>query len=52
MGVFLYFGWILIVKVLKNKVYEPRHWFPLALVDVIDITDDEGVSHFWTKRVL
>lgn len=46
MGVFLYFGWVLIVKVLKNKVYEPRHWFPLALVDVIDITEDEGALVF------
>jgi hypothetical protein len=43
MGIFLYFGWVLIVKVLKNKVYEPRHWFPLALVEMVDITEDEGV---------
>jgi hypothetical protein len=46
MGVFLYFGWVLIVKVIKNKVYEPRHWFPLSLVDVVDIAEDEGVLIF------
>ncbi len=49
MGVFLYFGWVLIVKVLKNKVYEPRHWFPLLLVDVTDITEDEGALIFHIK---
>ncbi|PVF99988.1 hypothetical protein CPB86DRAFT_702154 [Serendipita vermifera] len=43
MGVFLYEGWLLIVKVLKNKTYEPRHWFPLASVTLSDIHEDDAL---------
>ena len=44
LGAFLYGGWILLVKVLKNKVYEPRHWFPLSSVYMTDIPEEDGMS--------
>ncbi|CAG7848572.1 SubName: Full=Uncharacterized protein {ECO:0000313/EMBL:CCA70682.1} [Serendipita indica DSM 11827] len=43
LGVFLYGGWILFVKVHKNRTYEPRHWFPLATVTLQEITEEEAL---------
>lgn len=43
LGAFLYRGWFLLVKVLKNKVYEPRHWFPLLDIYMTDIAEDDAL---------
>ncbi|PFH51279.1 hypothetical protein AMATHDRAFT_47172 [Amanita thiersii Skay4041] len=41
LGAFLYpGGYLILVKVSKGKVYEPRHWFCLSDCDVRDITED------------
>lgn len=46
LGAFLYpGGYLILVKVPKGKVYEPRHWFSLADFDVIDV--DEADGNFW-----
>ncbi|KAK0206391.1 hypothetical protein DFS33DRAFT_1239634, partial [Desarmillaria ectypa] len=40
-GAFLYLGgYLILVKVVKGKVYEPRHWFRLTDFDVEDVTED------------
>jgi hypothetical protein len=44
LGAFLYMGgYIIMVKVCKGKVYEPRHWFSLDNVDLTDLPDEDGV---------
>jgi hypothetical protein len=43
LGAFLYGGWVLLVKVLKNKIYEPRHWFPLSSVYLTDIPEEDAL---------
>lgn len=41
LGAFLYLGgYLILVKVIKGKVYEPRHWFRLTDFDVEDVTED------------
>lgn len=41
-GAFLYDGgYLVLVKVSKGKVYEPRHWLSLTRVVVEDVADDE-----------
>lgn len=34
---------MMFVKVLKNKVYEPRHWFPLLDASLTDILEDDAL---------
>lgn len=41
LGAFLYLGgYLILVKVVKGKVYEPKHWFRLADFDVEDVVED------------
>ncbi|KAH9943158.1 uncharacterized protein BXZ73DRAFT_40700 [Epithele typhae] len=44
LGVFLYSGgYCIFAKILKGgRVYEPRHWFSLSAVEVIDTEDDHA----------
>lgn len=46
-GAFLYLGgYLILVKVSKTKLYEPKHWFSLTDFDVSDIEEDDGMfSH-------
>ncbi|KAJ7904680.1 hypothetical protein B0H14DRAFT_615943 [Mycena olivaceomarginata] len=42
LGAFLYLGgYLILVKVAKGKVYEPRHWFPLADFNVVDLEEED-----------
>ncbi|KAF7332013.1 DH domain-containing protein [Mycena kentingensis (nom. inval.)] len=42
LGAFLYLGgYLMLVKVSKNKVYEPRHWFPLADFEVVEQEEED-----------
>lgn len=43
LGAFLYGGWMLLVKVHKNRVYEPKHWFPLSSVSLTEISDEDAL---------
>ncbi|KAK0490862.1 hypothetical protein IW261DRAFT_1556027 [Armillaria novae-zelandiae] len=41
LGAFLYLGgYLILVKVVKGKVYEPKHWFRLTDFDVEDVVED------------
>jgi hypothetical protein len=43
LGAFLYLGgYLILVKVTKGKVYEPRHWFPLADFNVVDLEEEDS----------
>jgi hypothetical protein len=43
LGAFLYMGgYLVLVKVRKGKVYEPRHWFSLGGFELTDLTEDDG----------
>lgn len=43
LGAFLYLGgYLILVKVNKGKVYEPRHWFRLADFDMVDAGEEDG----------
>ena len=35
-------GFLIFAKVLKAKVYEPRHWFSLREFELVDSTTDDG----------
>ncbi|KAH0587753.1 hypothetical protein H2248_006511 [Termitomyces sp. 'cryptogamus'] len=38
LGAFLYLGgYLILVKVAKGKIYEPKHWFSLADFDIVDV---------------
>lgn len=41
-GAFLYQGYLLLVKVRKNKSYSPRHSLPLSTIRMTDIPDKDG----------
>jgi hypothetical protein len=48
LGAFLYpGGYLILVKVSKNKVYEPRHWFPLGDFDISEREEDDGMSSMY-----
>lgn len=49
-GVFLYATHLVMVKVKKRDVYEPREWLPLRLFEVIDIKEGEGEFTFQLVR--
>ncbi|KAK0230944.1 hypothetical protein IW262DRAFT_1445230 [Armillaria fumosa] len=41
LGAFLYLGgYLILVKVVKGKVYEPKHWFRLTDFNVEDVVED------------
>ncbi|KAF9464392.1 hypothetical protein BDZ94DRAFT_1321048 [Collybia nuda] len=43
-GAFLYLGgYLILVKVSKSKVYEPKHWFSLNDFDISDIEEDDAM---------
>ena len=44
LGAFLYAGgYCILAKVTKGgRVYEPRHWFSLSEVELVDVEDDNG----------
>jgi hypothetical protein len=45
LGAFLYLGgYLILVKVGKGKIYEPRHWFCLSDFDIVDVEDEGGMS--------
>ncbi|KAJ7044505.1 hypothetical protein C8F04DRAFT_1388874 [Mycena alexandri] len=42
LGAFLYLGgYLILVKVSKGKVYEPKHWFSLAEFDIVDLEEED-----------
>ncbi|KAJ7781076.1 hypothetical protein B0H16DRAFT_606759 [Mycena metata] len=42
LGAFLYLGgYLILVKVSKGKVYEPKHWFSLAEFNVVDLEEED-----------
>ncbi|KAJ7129502.1 hypothetical protein C8R44DRAFT_872762 [Mycena epipterygia] len=42
LGAFLYLGgYLILVKVTKGKVYEPRHWFSLSDFDIVDLEEED-----------
>lgn len=42
LGAFLYMGgYLILVKVNKGKLYEPRHWFSLTGFELVDVPDEE-----------
>jgi hypothetical protein len=44
LGAFLFpGGFLVLVKVAKTKVYEPKHWFSLRGFDLVDSNTDDGV---------
>jgi hypothetical protein len=44
LGAFLYAGgYLILAKVHKVGMYEPKHWFSLAGFDLMDSTKDEGM---------
>jgi len=45
LGAFLYMGgYLILVKVSKGKVYEPRHWFSLVGFELADVSEEDGRS--------
>ena len=54
LGAFLYMGgYLILAKVSKGKVYEPRHWFSLVGFDLIDIPEEDGIYFvLWFLRFL
>ncbi|KAF5388013.1 hypothetical protein D9615_000544 [Tricholomella constricta] len=44
LGAFLYLGgYLILVKVSKGKVYEPRHWFSLVDFDICDLEEADAM---------
>ena len=44
LGAFLFpGGFLVLVKVAKSKVYEPKHWFNLRVFDLVDSNLDDGM---------
>lgn len=41
LAAFLYRGYLVLAKVKKGKVYEPKHFLPLEVFELIDITEGE-----------
>lgn len=42
LAAFLYRGYLVLAKVKKGKVYEPKHFLPLEVFQLIDITEGES----------
>lgn len=44
LGAFLYLGgYLILAKVSKGKIYEPKHWFSFADFDICDVEEDDGM---------
>ncbi|KAG5648921.1 hypothetical protein DXG03_000270 [Asterophora parasitica] len=44
LGAFLYLGgYLILAKVSKGKVYEPKHWFSLADFDICDVDEADAM---------
>ncbi|KAI5830560.1 hypothetical protein K523DRAFT_20646 [Schizophyllum commune Tattone D] len=44
LGAFLYLGgYLILVKVCKGKVYEPKHWFSLADFEIVDLDERDAM---------
>jgi hypothetical protein len=41
LGAFLYGGYLLLVKAKRSNSYEVRHYLPLEVFDMIDVTEGE-----------
>jgi hypothetical protein len=41
-GLVLYDSHLILFKVKKTNVYEPRHWLPLRLFELVKVADGEG----------
>ncbi len=54
LGAFLYAGgYCILAKVSKGgRVYEPRHWFSLSAVEVIDAEEDDGEYPIMDMKLL
>lgn len=46
LGAFLYKGYLILAKVKKGKVYEAKHFLPLEVFELIDITEGEQPCKF------
>ncbi|KAG8881109.1 hypothetical protein FRB97_000161 [Tulasnella sp. 331] len=42
LGAFLYSGFIILAKVRRGKMYEPKHWFPLKNAQIVDTAAAQG----------
>lgn len=52
-GAFLYLGgYLILVKVSKTKLYEPKHWFSLSDFDISDIEEDDGMFSYGLGSLL
>ncbi|KAG2154943.1 uncharacterized protein EDB93DRAFT_1051011, partial [Suillus bovinus] len=50
LGAFLYpGGYIILAKVHKVRMYEPKHWFSLSGFDLVDSTNDEALLPSWFR---
>ncbi|KAG6833911.1 hypothetical protein H0H87_007922 [Tephrocybe sp. NHM501043] len=47
LGAFLYLGgFLILVKVTKGKMYEPKHWFSLVDFDICDVDETDAILPF------
>lgn len=49
LAAFLYRGYLILAKVKKGRQYEPKHFLPLEVFELIDIT--EGKCGTWWRRL-
>ncbi|KAL4076123.1 hypothetical protein V8B97DRAFT_1863669 [Scleroderma yunnanense] len=50
LGAFLFSGGFLVLaKVAKGKVYEPRHWFSLREFELVDSNTDDALLQSWFR---
>ncbi|EGN93024.1 hypothetical protein SERLA73DRAFT_172380 [Serpula lacrymans var. lacrymans S7.3] len=50
LGSFLYpGGYLILVKVTKGRLYEPKHWFSLAGFDLVDVEKDQDLLPNWFR---
>ncbi|KAH7931233.1 Dbl homology domain-containing protein [Leucogyrophana mollusca] len=50
LGAFLYpGGYLVLVKVAKGRVYEPKHWFCLSGFDLVDAKTDDALLPSWFR---
>ena len=52
MGAFLYKGYLILAKVKKGKIYEAKHFLPLEVFELIDITEGELLKNPLTLGLL
>ncbi|KAF9247353.1 hypothetical protein BU15DRAFT_84864 [Melanogaster broomeanus] len=50
LGAFLFpGGFLVLVKVARSKVYEPKHWFNLSVFELVDSTTDDDLLPSWFR---